>query len=465
MSIIRNFWDLETCTSYSSHYVDQFDVNTPYTGGGLFTWVENVGAVTTIPGIRIQNPANTNGYWIRADYQEGLQVEWFGVRRDSSTIGSFGISQATADARYGAGVVTVSTDTYDRAAFQAMFNAANTLGITRVITQGSYLINRNVEIPKSINRLYWDGGYALIDTTNSNAFTLFSTELPTDNGDANVVVDNIYHINCLRLKGDPAQTGLQFGPSYGSQYSNLEFVDLSMGQRIIFNLGAHFQNIRITDCDVGIQLTSGEDDVDVVSYWTGAAKGTSQCNSTTFKNIRGYHGTTGTAMIDVLNADGIVVEDLITEGVRWENGVRLWADLSTVRTIKLANVHYECTSGMDNNNSGHALLWVRMQGGQAIIENVFGQHAALLVDVDQASGGGRTTVLLKDINWWVPSTSPSASAEIARNNGNVQWIFENCDNQLFTEATAISYIRGTTPTAWGGPGSGNNKYIFTPTPA
>lgn len=469
MSIIRNFWDLANCTSYSSHYVDQFDINTPYTGGGLFTWVENVGVVTTIPGIRIQNSANTNGYWIRADYQEGLKAEWFGVNRTTSTLLSQGIDQTEADNRYGVGLVTASTDTYDTAALRSMFAAANTLGVTRVVTQGTYRVNANIEIPKDIRLLKWDGGGCTIETTNTASYVVVSTELPTDNGDANVIVENIYNFDGIKIKGDVNQVGMQIGPSYGSRFQNMYYQDLSMGQRNIFCLGARFDNLRVTDCNVGVQLTSGFDDVDVVSYWTGAAAGTSQCNATSFNNVRAYHGTTGTTVIDILNADGITVRDFIVEGTYWQNGVRLWADLSTVRTIRISDVHYEVPNGMTNNNSGDALLWVRMQGGQAIIENVFGQtnigKGALLVDVDQSSGGARTTIVLKDINWWVVCVTPSATPEVARNNGNAQWIIENCDNQLFTEATAISYILGNTPTACGGPGCGNNKYTFIPTPA
>lgn len=463
MTIIRNFWDLENCTSYSSHFVDQFDDNTPYTGGGLFTWVENVGAVTTIPGIRIQNSANTNGYWIRAGYQSGLFAESFGVTRTASTLSALGISQATADARYGSGVVTVTTDTYDVAALRSMFLAAETLGVTKVNTTGTYLINDNVEIPNSMRRLVWDGGGATIKSTNTNNFILVSTELPADNGEAQQDVENIYTFKDLIFDGDGAgtQTGMQVGPSYGSMYTGIHYKDLSMGSRHLFNLAAHFQNIRITDTDIGVQLSSGDDDVDVVTYWTGATTENSQCNAATFKNIRGYHGTTGTAIIEIRNANGIVVEDFIMEGAKWEKGVSLYSVSTTVQNLKLNNVHYECSSGMSAAGSGDALVYVRMLGGIVMLDNIFGQYGAIMIDVDQSSGGAYTTLHITNVVWWVIQGGTDAFY----NGGNAQWIFTNCANQLFTEATAISYIQGTAPTAWTAPGDGTNKYIFTPVPA
>jgi len=462
--IIRNFWDLFTCTSYSSHYVDQFDSNTPFTGGGLFTWVENVGAVTTIPGIRIQNVANTNGYWIRQGYEEGLKAEWFGVNRTTATLAASPtpILQATADTRYGAGVVVVSTDTYDRAALRSMFLAAASLSISKVNTQGVYQINRNVEIPKTINRLDWNGGGAEIRATVATAFSMISVETPTNEADAQIRVDNIYSISNLMLTGNGAisQTGLDMGPSFGSRYTGIHYKNLILGHISKFNLAARFENIRITDCTVGVRLTSGNDDLNAVLHWTAGTTGGSQCNAVTFNNVRAYHNTTGLVVIQVINANGITVRDVIIEGSRWEKGIELYSVLSTVKQLKVSDMHYECVTGTTAAGTDQAVVYVRILGGQILLDNFFGQYGAVLLDTDQSSGGAWVSIKITNLPFWVLQ----GATDGFWNGGNAQWEFSNCGGPFITEATAIATIKGTPPLLWNAPGDGTNRYIFTPIP-
>ncbi len=149
MAVIKNFWDLASITSYSTHSVEQFDANTVGKGGGLFKWIAaNNAAITNIPGIRIKPTTTTDGYWLR-EADGGLHIDWFGVTNSSATLTSLGINQATADARYGTNLVDVTTATYDQAALQTALTLMEQPGYNSLAFSGRfYHTAKPLELPR-----------------------------------------------------------------------------------------------------------------------------------------------------------------------------------------------------------------------------------------------------------------------------------------------------------------------------
>ena len=460
MNRIKYFWDLSACTSYQSHWVDQFASGIT-TGGGYFKWiVANNAAITNIPGIRIKPTGTTAGYWLR-DIVDGIHVDWCGATHTNHTITSLSINQATANIYWGSGVTTVATDTPDRAAFMAAVDAAVTLGNHKIVFNGgTYYVNDTLQLDKQVADYdyFWEieGNSSKLITTNNNAFSILSSELPSDESEAQSMASGRYTVRNFDIIAGSAQIGLDFGPSYSSRYENIHVEAGDIGLRLRFNLGAKIENFRTTDCAYGVRLESGENTYTAVEYWTSATTGTSQCNHTSLNACRFYHNTTGTIGVDIRDASGVNITNTIFEGSRWAKAVSLYSELTTVYTMYLHNIHYECNSGTLDAGNSQAMVYIRARGGTFRISAAYGQHPSVLCDSGVSTGPAQVTIITELLHWWIPDSN----GDMYYNAGNTSYVWLNNDNSMLTGAAWAAAVAGTAVSLCGGAGCGNNKYYI-----
>jgi hypothetical protein len=453
MNRIKYFWDLSACTSYQSHWVDQFASGIT-TGGGYFKWV-----VASNVGIRIKPTGTTTGYWLR-DVVDGINVDWCGATHANQTITSLGINQATADIYWGSGATTVASDTPDVAAMNAAFDAAITLGIHKVVFNGgSYYVNKSIQVDKAADLEYhWtiEGSGSEINTTNNNTFSVLKTEAPTDNSEAQQLVSCRHVVQNFKFICQSNQIAIDFGPSYGSEFNNILVEDANIGMRLRFALAAKIVGFRVIDCAYGVRLESGQDAYSVTTYWTGATTSNSQCNHTSFKGCRFYHNTTGTIAIDIRDASGIEIVDCIIEGAKWSKGISLYSQLTTVYTGYMHNIHYECASGTAVAGNSEALFYLRVRAGTFVISAPYGQYPAVLCDSGLSTGGASINIITEKLHYWLPDSN----GDMYYNAGNTSYVWINNDNGMLTGAAWANAVAGTAVTLCGGSGCGNNKYYL-----
>lgn len=370
--------------------------------------------------------------------------EQYGAIRANQTFAQRNIIQDTINARY-PGMGFTTSDYVDWAAWQMAVKQATVNGGTVQARGGIYYVgSKSIVIEKYAKFFQIDGSYAKLISTGTAP--IFSRPSPTDNGDANTMVDLRCTFRNLVLKGTSSQIGIDIGPSYGAYYQNILGETLGECIHIRFGLRTTLDNCFATNCNVGWVADRGN--------WTGSSNSNSQSNHTTFRSCR-YFGS-GDAAFKIIAASGCVVEDCIIEGFQVRVGIDFDGQSSTVvKDFTVFNTHFECTNG-----ATEAFIKVRMANGIVTIDKVFGQYAAILADIGATIG--YITADISHVSYWVLKNGKAFN-----NAGNVGWILEYNENTLQTQTpstTVPTWFSGTAVSQCGGQGCGANRFYFIPVP-
>jgi len=370
--------------------------------------------------------------------------EQFGAIRANQTFAQRGISQDTINARY-PGMGFTTSDLVDWAAWQMAVKQASLNGGGVKARGGTYYIGtKSIIIEKYSKYFQIDGNYSKLISTGTTP--IFSRLSPTDNSDANTMVDLRCTFRNLVLKGTNTQIGIDIGPTYGAYYQNIMGETLGECIHLRFALRTTVDNCFATNCVTGWVADRGN--------WTGSSNSNSQSNHTTFRSCR-YFGS-GDAAFKIVAASGVVVEDCIIEGFQVRAGIDFDGQSSTVvKDFTVRNTHFECTQG-----ATEAFIKVRMGNGIVTIDKVFGQYAAILADIGATNG--YITAEISHVSYWV-----FKNGKAFNNANNVGWILKYNENPLNTNSpttTVPTWFNGTAVSNCGGPGCGSNRFYFLGVP-
>jgi hypothetical protein len=370
--------------------------------------------------------------------------EQYGAIRANQTFAQRGITQDTINALY-PGMGFTTSDLVDWAAWQMAVKQATLNGGGVKARGGTYYIGtKSIMIEKYSKYFQIDGNYSKLISTGTTP--IFSRPSPTDNSDANTMIDLRCTFRNLVLKGTNTQIGIDIGPTYGAYYQNIMGETLGECIHLRFALRTTVDNCFATNCVSGWVADRGN--------WAGSSNSNSQSNHTTFRSCR-YFGS-GDVAFKIVAASGVVVEDCIIEGFSVRAGIDFDGQSSTVvKDFTVRNTHFECTQG-----ATEAFIKVRMANGIVTIDKVFGQYASILADI--GATGGYITAEISHVSYWV-----FKAGKAFNNAGAVGWILKYNENSLTTQTpstTVPTWFSGTAVQNCSGGGCGSNRYYFLAVP-
>ena len=370
--------------------------------------------------------------------------ERYGAVHQAQTFSQKGISQHYIDSVY-VGVIVTTSDFIDWAAWQKAVYMASSIGGGVQAQGGNYYIGtKSITVEKYAKNFQIDGNYCNLISTGTT--DIITRPMPTNMTDANTMVELKYTIKNITLTGTSTQVGINMQPSYGAYYQNVNCYSLQESIHLRFALRTTIDNCFATNCVSGWIVDKGN--------WSGASNSNSQSNHTTIKSCR-YFGN-GNVAIGIYAASGCVIEDCIIEGTSVRVGIDVDGNSSTVvKDITIRNTHFECVSG-----ATEAFIKIRLGGGIATIDKVFGQYASILIDAGATSG--YLNVVLSNVPYWV-----FKGGKAFNNAGNVSWVFLYNDNPLYTNTpstTVPTWFNGTAVSLCGGAGCGSNRFFYTSIP-
>jgi len=405
MAFYKHFWDLASSTTYTTHTVGTFDANCT-SGSGTFRWVPFVSniSITNIPGIRIKPTAQATGYWERV-YDGPVNVGWFGCQNTTNaplTFASLGVSQATLDARYGAGFATTS-DYYDTTAVRYALSMMSTTAGHQTLTfePKTYWISKACELPIRFvsggnprGMFIIDGQGANIRKAGTDQFNFFQ-RIPANNSDANnFYIDNAFVFKNFKADGSGGvwqNSGYAFlflGATYGSKIENLFLQNFDLGVRLEFCMNSHTDNIftnNIKSFSVLVQPGS----------WTGGSWQTAASNASEVSHVRVFDSLNQTAGIAVKGADTCFIRNSIIEGTGSPVYGILYDSLqaTTAPNVRIQDHHIETAC------SGAAVYLRPKASGRHIVENIYIQQAQTIVACEYYNG--YPDILISNIPFYV----------------------------------------------------------------
>ena len=429
-TVKTGYYNVNPKTGIQSRYV----TGTTWATDSLFK------ASSTIVNNTTVNNTTVSSGGVFTDYSPEL----YGAVNQLKTFSQAGISQAKVDSIFPVMGFTTA-DYIDWACWQMCVHMVSLKGGGIKARGGSYYLgSKALTIDKYAKNFQLDGNYAELISTGTSA--IITRSAPTDNNDANTMVELKYTIKNITLKGTATQIGIYVGPSYGAYYQNVIASGLLEAIHLRFALRTTIDNCFSTNCNKGWIADMGN--------WSGANNSNSQSNHTTIRSCR-YFGD-GDVAIGIYAASGCVVEDCIIEGGSVRVGIDVDGNSSTVvKDITIRNTHFECTNG-----ATEAFIKIRLGGGIATIDKVFGQYASILIDAGATSG--YLNVVLSNVPYWV-----FKGGKAFNNGGGVSWVFLYNDNTLNTSTpstTVPTWFNGTAVALCGGSGCGGNRFFYTPIP-
>lgn len=368
-----------------------------------------------------------------------------GAVHSSQTFAGAGRDQAYIDANY-PGIGAVTTDCIDWAAFQKAININASTGLP-IWSYGDYYINKPLTVAKTNLNLVIYGNNGRISTTNNNSFSVFFRPTPTNNTEANTMVESKYVIKDLRILGGRNQRGIDLGPGYGQWYENIRLEGFGKGIWLKFALNTMVANCYALNCDSGFVADYGN--------WTGASVSNSQSNHTKFIGCQVHTIGNATMGFGVYAASGVQIYSCIIEGEGVVNGIDFNAmNATVVKDFTVEGTHFECANGATN-----AFVKIRLREGIATINTVFGQYPALLVDA--GSTAGDVFVHIEKIVGWVANGSGKA----INNAGGVNYILENNASIFIAKAGIPALFSGTAVAECVAAGCGLNKWYWKGLPS
>jgi len=364
-----------------------------------------------------------------------------GAVYSNKTLKQLGYSQAQVDSKF-PGIGAKVDDQADWAAMQ--------LAVVRykcIDLYGDLYLNRSIVIPDDKSSLVINGrGYAL-NATTSNSFTFIGRIAPIDNGDANLMVDAKYIIRDLWINGNGNQYGIALGPGYGHLIENCRINNVITGNHYRFALKSGIDNCEANSVQNGFIFDHGN--------WPGATTSNSQSNSSWMNNSRVYFNQSGNIGTGVYAASGFNGSNHIYEGHTCRMAFEFDSKGATVvRDGRLTGVHYEV---VNNPAKVESAFKIRLTGGMFNLDNIFGQHPAMLIDGSSTSGSA--TIKLTDLAYW-------RSGKIFKSS-NVSWQLADCEFESgqISSSNFQSLFSGTAPQPCNGaPGCGYNRFTVSPTP-
>jgi len=340
-----------------------------------------------------------------------VSPDQFGAVHQNRTFATAGISQATINANYpGTGAVT--TDQIDWAAWQLAVNSVADGGT--VIGYGTYYINKSITLSplKSYNI---QGG--IIRTMNSTAYSMFYRADPPDGNTAMQWTDYNHTFRNMRLYGANTQTGIDISCGYNTLYENVRFFDLAHALPVTFQINARVQNCLFTGCLKGITLG-------FVAALNPAIYQSNQC-VIDHCQFSGLPQVAGVAPCDYAiktnQVSGTFINFCIIEGQSFKNGIEVVNNASTVvKDLTIVGTHFECTQGATG-----AFIKADIREGVIRVQGGWGQYASIHSDITASTG--TVIMIIEQIPYWVPN----ASSKMFKSTGTVQWIFRECNGNLF----------------------------------
>lgn len=411
-----NFLDLAKSTTRQSQWVQQFDNNTKK-GGGFFKYynTSNV-AIQNIAGYQIKVSGSTTGYYTRVDPVNQFNVAWCGAQNviSPSTLSLLGWTQGAADAMWGAGIVNVTTDTYDRAAWAYAMKLMETKGFQCINGEPlDYWVNpSDIILPDYFGTSPYEENLMMINyngarffaTSNSASHTFFF-RAPSSNSDALIYYNRskIIMTNGTFI-GKGSADGIKIGASYGCEISNCHFDSLDTGIELKFCLNPTIAYNTFIRCSNPIYATDGT--------WSGASTCNSQSNvAYIFKNRIYCKEAAGQtfAGIRVTGASGLLCMQNIIEGGNPQYNI--YYDNLSATCVKNGYIGYE----HHENTPTVANIYVRAFG-LFHVEDVFTQTASTLVS--HVSAGGYPQIKVSNIG------SLPAGTKFRCDNTGTTWIFD-----------------------------------------
>ena len=408
MAFYKYFWDLASSTTYTTHTVATFDANCT-SGSGTFKWVPFVSniSITNIPGIRIKPTSQNTGYWERV-WDGPANVGWFGCQNTTSaplTFASLGVSQATLDARYGAGFVTTN-DYYDTTAVRyALSLMGTTPGFQNLVFDSkTYWISKACELPIKFvsggnprGMFIIDGNGANIRKVGTDQFNFFQ-RIPPSNAEAvNNYIDTAFTFKNFKADGSggtwqgSGYAFLYLGATYGSKIENLFLQNFDLGVRLEFCMNSHTDNIftnNIKTYSVLVQAGS----------WTGGNTATAASNGSEVSHVRVFDSLNQTAGIAVKGADTCLIRNCIVEGTGSPVYGILYDSLqaTTAPNVRIQDHHIETACSK-------AAIYLRPKAsGRHIVDNIYAQMAQNLVACEYYNG--YPDLYIANIPWFTPGS-------------------------------------------------------------
>lgn len=302
---------------------------------------------------------------------------------------------------------------YDQDNLQKGINWATQQGRVLVTLGKDYYVTDGVKLDKyAVNFIWMANNARLVDIDGGNNALVYS-DLPTDMGDANLMIQRHPVIYDLQLSGSSTNIGIDIGATYGASFNRIRGENLDWVVYTRFGLLTNIFHSFATNCTNGFAFGTYEGLV------SGATWSNSQSNhSVAFAN-RWYGNSTGTAFL-TKNSSGILYDGNIIEGVTAGKGFEMDAPGNTVvKDWTITRTHLECVNGF-----GTAGVYARWAGGIITIDKIFSGHATILADI--GSTPGYTFAEIGHVPWSMPK-----AGKIFTNSGNTSWYINRCDNQLF----------------------------------
>jgi len=360
MAHYQTLLDLKRSTTKANHMISRFHSSSA-NGGGWFIWQKgNNSTITEIPGIIVKPIGLTDGYWVRQEYLQGIPYtpEMFGASSFQGTMSAQGWTQADATLVYPGLSVTVTADTADATAIQAMFNAmfavSNSINSdikTCNFSGRDYFLNKACTMPRfpgtmpsnspgRMVRFVLNGNGARIRPLTTQNFALFQSEISSAADNEQGQADRNLTIRDFTFDGIGA-TGA--GVSY--------CLKLYGGTSNLIE-GCHFKG-----CDYGLWLGFVINNIiercfaqhnKTCGYYIGYSNGVndSQSNQTTVSNckVTPPTGSTIARGYIVENCNNVEMNGVIFEGP-FKYGIEIKYSGSTANAFKVSNVHWEAKAG------------------------------------------------------------------------------------------------------------------------
>ncbi len=333
----------------------------------------------------------------------------------SGTNSAITVAIAGVDPAVYAGITVQSTDLYDWANLQYAMYLEQQTG-KPLSTNGTFKVNKMIDLGKYNNRLVWKGNFAAIETIGENTFPVIGRPMPADNRDANVMIAAMYQIENLDIKCASKQIGLEPGPTYGSRYTGINVTNALTAIHLQFNLDAYVGSCFATGCINGFIFDIGN--------WPDATNTNSQSNGSYCTNSRCYFGKNGEVGFGIYGSGGVTIESCIVEGAKCKRGVDIdgLANTTTKRNY-VYNFHWETVQGTGKAGSGEAAVYVRMGGGVVEIVNMKNDYPSIMIDA--ASQGGWLTVELRNVSYWKAMPDGKIFNNANQSRGGVTWKIRN----------------------------------------